>query len=71
MKSRVSIGSIHVLQYMNARDCVDELSVHTRVLTGSEHMKSHISTGSIHVFPYMNSRDSVDKLSVQTSVLTS
>ena len=68
MKSRVSIGSIHVLPYVNSWDCVEKFGIQTRVYTGSEHVKSGVLIGSIHILPFVNSQDSVYKVSVQTSV---
>ena len=45
VKSRVSIGSIQVLPFVNSHDCVEKFGVQTHVLTGSEHVKSCVSTG--------------------------
>ena len=47
--------------YVNSRDCVDKLGVHTRGYSGSEHVKSRVSIGSIHVVPFVNSRYSEAK----------
>ena len=60
VKSRVSIGSIHVVPFVNSRYSVDKLGVQI-LLT----LESRVSAGSVHVLPNVNSQNSVHKLGVQ------